>query len=104
MDQESSQTSSATKPESKARMTLDKHLALEALVKEQAAQIEALSAALPVAAKSEVKDYHGLQLQVDVLEEAFIKIATMSGHGNYLAEFGFKAWVPEAKDMKKYTG
>ena len=42
--------------------------------------------------------------QLNNLKKAFIKVATMSGHGNNLGEFGFKMWTPEPKDMKKYTG
>lgn len=40
--------------------------------------------------------------EFDRLKAAFIKIASMSGHGNQLKEFGYDMWVPKAKDMSKY--
>lgn len=46
-----------------------------------------------------------IQILVDrimVLELALAKFATLSGHGNYLREFGLKRWEPSQKDMQKY--
>lgn len=46
-----------------------------------------------------------IQILVDrimVLELALAKFATLSGHANYLREFGLKRWEPSQKDMNKY--
>lgn len=43
-----------------------------------------------------------LQEQLDTLEAAFIKVATMSGQGNQIREFGFEMWKPQPKDMSQY--
>lgn len=45
-----------------------------------------------------------LLLRIENLENAISKIATLSGSGNYLKEFGFTAWVPGKKDMRKNRG
>ena len=45
-----------------------------------------------------------LLLRIENLENAISKIATLSGCGNYLKEFGFTAWVPGKKDMRKNRG
>lgn len=45
-----------------------------------------------------------LLLRIENLENAIAKIATLSGCGNYLKEFGFTAWVPGKKDMRKNRG
>ena len=40
--------------------------------------------------------------RICLLELALAKFATLSGHGNYLREFGLKRWEPSQKDMNKY--
>ena len=40
--------------------------------------------------------------RIDILEQALSKFATLSGHGNYLREFGIERWNPSQKDMRKY--
>ena len=37
-----------------------------------------------------------------ILAQALSKFATLSGHGNYLKEFGLERWTPSKKDMGKY--
>ena len=37
-----------------------------------------------------------------ILAKALSKFATLSGHGNYLKEFGLERWSPSKKDMTKY--
>ena len=97
MDHESSQTSSATNTEAKPRMTLDKHLALEARVEALRESVIADSSSAPTEVGSVSRE------EFDNLKQAFIKVATMSGHGNNLSEFDMKMWVPTPKDMKKYA-
>ena len=45
-----------------------------------------------------------LEARVELLETLVIKLASLSGNGNMLREFGFKMWTPGQADMRKYTG
>lgn len=38
------------------------------------------------------------------LENCVAKMATLSGNGNHLKEFGLDRWIPGKDDMKKYRG
>jgi len=42
--------------------------------------------------------------RIDKLEQAFCKVATLTGNGNQLSEFGLKRWVPGKKDISKSRG
>ena len=45
-----------------------------------------------------------LKERIQQLEQAVCKLAVMSGHGNYLKEFGLKVWQPKREDMhRKFT-
>ncbi len=39
--------------------------------------------------------------RISQLEQAVCKLAVMSGHGNYLKEFGLKVWQPKREDMHR---
>lgn len=43
-----------------------------------------------------------LEEQNQMLSIALSKFATLTGHGNYLKEFGLQRWEPGKKDMSKY--
>jgi len=44
-----------------------------------------------------------LEIQVKTLTLALGKIATLTGNGNHLKEFGIEKWVPTKEEMgKKY--
>ncbi len=47
------------------------------------------------------KEVKELTERVAQLEQALCKLAVMSGHGNYLKEFGLKAWQPKREDMHR---
>jgi len=85
-------------------MTLEKHLALEAKVESLQAQVDELQEALYTKAGVEGAAPNGLQAQLENLEKAFVKVASMTGSGNIIQEFGYKMWVPEPKDMNRYVG
>jgi len=40
--------------------------------------------------------------RIENLERCMEKIATLSGNGNHLLEFGLNRWEPKPKDMTKY--
>lgn len=42
--------------------------------------------------------------KINKLEKALSKIATLTGHGNYLREFDLEPWKPTRKDMNKNFG
>ena len=42
-----------------------------------------------------------LKERIQQLEQAVCKLAVMSGHGNYLKEFGLKVWQPKREDMHR---
>jgi len=42
-----------------------------------------------------------LEKRIQQLELALCKLAVMSGHGNYLKEFGLEAWTPKREDMHR---
>ena len=45
-----------------------------------------------------------LEERIQQLELAVCKLAVMSGHGNYLKEFGLNVWQPKREDMhRKFT-
>jgi len=93
MDQELSQTSSATSTEAKPRMTLDKHLALEAKVKELEDSLKGCGQEAGSVSREEF----------DNLKACLIKVATNNGSGNILPEFGYSMWQPKREDMQKYA-
>lgn len=43
-------------------------------------------------------------VRIDKLEQALCKVATLTGNGNHLSEFGLERWVPGKKDMNKNRG
>jgi len=56
----------------------------------------------PKKAPKKLSEIQLLQKRIETLETAFIKVATMSGHGNQLKDFGYKMWKPQPKDMSQY--
>ncbi len=57
----------------------------------------------------EEKFIEALLMRLNTVEEqnamlvtALSKFATLSGHGNYLKEFGMDRWTPSKQDMTKY--
>jgi len=50
-------------------------------------------------AEEEVK---ALKEEVENLKACLIKIASLSGQGNHLPEFGYTLWTPSKADMQKY--
>ncbi len=53
--------------------------------------------------KEEVKELTPEQ-RIEHLESALSKIATLTGYGNQLKEFGITMWSPGKKDMSKNRG
>lgn len=50
------------------------------------------------------KEVVRLEIQVENLKDAVAKFAVLSGHGNYLKEFGLTRWNPSQSDMnRKYS-
>jgi hypothetical protein len=45
-----------------------------------------------------------VEQRLENLENCIAKIATLTGNGNHLKEFGLTRWTPEMKDMQKYRG
>ncbi len=58
----------------------------------------------PKAKGPTAKEFKELEDKLAVLTEAFIKIATLTGSGNILPEFGYTMWQPSKKDMNRYEG
>jgi len=43
-----------------------------------------------------------LEERLENVEKALVKITSLTGQGNHLAEFGYSMWTPGKKDMQKY--
>ncbi len=43
-----------------------------------------------------------IEARVEKLEKLVVKLASMTGQGNMLREFGLKMWKPGKSDMSKY--
>jgi len=44
-----------------------------------------------------------LDARITLLEQALSKLATLTGNGNMLHQFGLKPWQPTKEDMKKHA-
>lgn len=44
-----------------------------------------------------------LEKRIATLETALSKIATLTGYGNHLSEYGLKRWEPSKADMSKHS-
>ena len=52
-------------------------------------------------AKKKPNENELLLERIQQLEDAVCKLAVMSGHGNYLKEFGLSVWQPKREDMHR---